>query len=87
MNVTLEGETVPSVTSELEIPTLTSAVGWLRSTIVNEADPPASLVTRPAVGLTVNPATSLSVLVTDTLGGSTPSYPGSPLVAAAVVIV
>jgi hypothetical protein len=36
--------------------TRTSAVGWLVSTIVNCAVPPASVVVRPEIGEIVNPA-------------------------------
>ena len=74
VKVTLAGETVPSVTSLLDSPTVTSAVGRLVRTIVNVAVPPASLVVRPEVGLTVIPTASLSLLVTDTLSGSRPLY-------------
>ena len=45
-------------------PIVTSAVGCASSTTVNVAVPPASVVTRPLVGVTVIPAVSLSVLVT-----------------------
>ena len=42
---------------------VTSAVGCVFSTTVKVAVPPASVVTRPEVGVTVIPAASLSVLV------------------------
>ena len=45
---------------------LTSAVGCVVRTTVNVAVPPASVVVNPAVGVTVMPETSLSVLVTAT---------------------
>jgi hypothetical protein len=45
---------------------VTSAVGWLARAIVNVAEPPASVVIRPEVGVTMMPAASLSVLVTAT---------------------
>ena len=65
-NPTLSGLTVPSVGS-LELSAMvTSAVGWLVRTIVKVAVPPASVVVRPEVGVTVMPAASLSVLVTAT---------------------
>ena len=48
---------------------VTFAVGWLVSTTVNVAVPPASVVVRPVVGVTVMPAVSLSVLVTATSVG------------------
>ena len=51
---------------------MTSAVGRDVSTTVNVAVPPASVVVRPDVGLTVTPALSLSLLVTET------SLTGSP---------
>jgi len=40
---------------------VTFAVGRELSTTVNDAVPPASVVERPLVGLTVTPAVSLSV--------------------------
>ena len=64
--VTLVGETVPSKILLLLRPIITSAVGSLLSLIVKVAVPPASVVTSPEVGVTVNPAVSLSVLVTAT---------------------
>jgi hypothetical protein len=45
---------------------VTSADGCVLSTTVNVAVPAASVVTRPAVGVTVIPAASLSVLLTVT---------------------
>ena len=66
MKVTLAGLTVPSVVSFELTPIVTSAVGCEFSTTVNVAVPPASVVVRPDVGVTVMPAVSLSVLVTDT---------------------
>ena len=66
MKVTLAALTVPSVVSFELKPIVTSAVGCEFSTIVNVAVPPASVVVRPDVGVTVMPAVSLSVLVTDT---------------------
>ncbi len=57
---------MPSVVSLDDRPIVTFAVGWVFSTIVKVAVPPASVVTKPLVGLTVIPAVSLSVLVTDT---------------------
>src|SRR5258708_9264690 len=66
VNVTLAGATVPSVRSFDDNPIVTFAVGWLVRTTVNVAVPPASVVVSPDVGVTVIPATSLSVLATDT---------------------
>src|SRR5207249_12265951 len=66
VNLIEAGDTVPSVRSELDNGMVTSAVGCVSSTTVNVALPPASVVARPAVGLTVMPATSLSRLMTDT---------------------
>ena len=66
VKVTLAGLTVPS-TVLLELrPIVTSAVGCEFSTTVKVAVPPASVVVRPEVGVTVMPAVSLSVLVTET---------------------
>ena len=47
-------------------PIVTSAVGCEFRTTVNVAVPPASVVVSPDVGVTVMPAVSLSVLVTET---------------------
>ena len=66
VNVRLAGATTPSA-GALELSAMvTSAVGWLVSTTVNVAVPPASVVVRPAIGVTVMPEPSLSVLVTAT---------------------
>ena len=72
VKVRLAGETVPSVVSLLDRAIVTSAVGWLPSTTVKVAVPPASVVTRPLVGSTVMPAASSSLLVTDTSSGLIP---------------
>ncbi len=66
VNVRLVGATEPSAPFPDETGTATSATGWLVSTTVNVAVPPASVVTRPATGDTVMPATSLSSFVTET---------------------
>src|SRR5712691_9878087 len=66
VNVSDTGATVPSVRSFDDNPIVTLAVGWLVRTTANVAVPPASVVVSPDVGLTVIPATSLSVFVTDT---------------------
>ena len=65
---------------------VTSAVGSEFSRTVNVAVPPASVVTRPVVGVMVMSAVSLSVLIPDTSAASKPLYLGSLLVAAAVTI-
>ena len=72
VNVTLAGATAPSVTSVVASPMLTLAAGWLFSTTVKVAVPPASVVTRPRVGVTAMPIASLSVLLADTSPGFTP---------------
>ena len=72
VNVRLDAETVPSVGLLLDTGMTTSAVGWVLSCTVKLAVPPLSVVTRPAVGVTVMPAASLSVLVTATSAGSRP---------------
>src|SRR5207249_1413510 len=87
VNVTDAGDTVPSVVSLLEIGTVTVAVGCEVSTTVKVAVPPLSVVVRPAVGFTMKPALSLSMLVTDTLAAFLPLYRGSTLVAGAVMMV
>ena len=66
VNVRLAGADRALVVS-LELSAIvTSAVGCDVSTTVNVAVPPASVVVRPEVGVTVMPAASLSVFVTAT---------------------
>ncbi len=72
VKVRLAGETVPSPVSLLTIGSVTLAVGWLVNTTVKLAVPPASVVIRPLVGLTVMSALSSSTLVTSTSAGSRP---------------
>ncbi len=55
VNTRLGGDTVPSVVSLLLSPMVTSAVGWLFSTTVKVAVPPASVVL-PEIADTVMPA-------------------------------
>ena len=55
VKIRLAGETVPSVVSLLDSAMLTSALGWVSSTTVKLAVPPASVVIRPLVGLTLMP--------------------------------
>ncbi len=57
VKVSEEGETVPSVRSELLRSMVTSEVGTEVRATVKVAVPPASEVTRPDVGVTVTPAT------------------------------
>ena len=80
VKVKLVGAAVPSPGS-LELSAIvTLAVGCVFSTTVNVAVPPASLVTRPEVGVTVIPAVSLSVFVTETSAGFRPLLsPFSPV--------
>ena len=61
-----EGLTVPSVVSELDKPIVTLADGWVSKTTVKVSVPPASVVVKLEVGLTVMPAVSSSTLVTET---------------------
>ena len=63
---------MPSVVSLELRPIVTSAVGCEFSTTVKVAVPPASVVVRPEVGVTVIPAVSSSVLVTGTSIASNP---------------
>ena len=66
VNVRLAGLTVPS-DGLLELSAMvTSADGCVFNTTVKCARPPASVVVRPEIGVTKKPATSLSMLVTDT---------------------
>jgi hypothetical protein len=51
----------------------TSAPGVDRRATVKVAAPPASVVTRPLVGVTTIPATSSSVLVAETSAASLPA--------------
>ena len=87
VKVRLDGETVPSAVLLEVSPMVTLAVGWLVRTTVKVAVPPASVVVNPLVGVTVMPAASLSVLVTDTSDGFITLYLLSVLVACAVTIV
>ena len=70
----------------LAIGMLTSAIGWLASTTVKLALPPASEVARPATGVTAIPVASSSVFVTATSAASIPLQTGSLLTAGAVMI-
>jgi hypothetical protein len=87
VKVTLFGETLPSVGSLLESGIVTVAVGCLFSTMVNVAVPPASVVVKPEVGVTVTPAASLSVFETATSAALAPLYAASALVAVPVTTV
>ena len=79
VNVRVVRSTVPSVGVSVSSVIVTSATGLVSSTIVNESVPPASVVVRPPVGVTVMPATSLSVFVAFRSAGSTPEKLGSAL--------
>ena len=57
-----DGETVPSLVSELLTPIVTLAVGWELSFTVNVAVPPSSVVL-PLMMLTLKPAVSSVVLL------------------------
>src|SRR3569623_2585491 len=81
VNVTLGGDTVPSVRSLDVCVTVTFAGGCVSSTSVNVAVSPNSETSRPLVGSTVKPAVSLSRFVTETSAGSRPLYAGAVLVA------
>ena len=70
VNVRLAAGIVPSVRSLEATGMTTSAVGWLFRTTVKLAVPPASVVPRPATGVTVMPAPSLSVFTSATSAGS-----------------
>ena len=67
MNVTLAGVTVPSVASLELSPIVTSAVGWLFSTTVNVAVPPASVVS-PLMAADCDPGGVVVQLVTANVG-------------------
>jgi len=86
VNVTLAGETVPSLVSLDVKPIVTSAVGWLVRTIVNVSVPPPSVVVRPLVGSTVIPAVSLSEIWTVTAKMEIPWYCGSLLAALWLIV-
>ena len=70
VNVRVAAEATPSVGSLEATGMTTFAVGWLLSTTVNEAWPPASVVARPLTGVTAMPAASLSAFTTATSAGS-----------------
>ena len=72
VKVRVAGATVPSVVSLELRPMVTSAVGCEARTTVKVAVPPASVVVRPLVGVTVMPAASLSVVVTLTSAAFSP---------------
>src|SRR5262249_18197784 len=78
VNVMLAG-TVPSLVSLDDRFTVTSATGLVCSTTLKVAVPPASVVTRPPVGLTLTAAVSLSWLVTTTFKPLTPLKAASAL--------
>ena len=58
VNVSVIGETIPSVSSSEEISMITSALGRESSTTANIACPPDSVVTKPVLGVTVIPGAS-----------------------------
>ena len=62
VNVTDVGDTFPSLVFDDKRLNDTSAVGCEVSTTVKVAVPPDSVVVRPEIGVTVTPATSLSVI-------------------------
>src|SRR5260370_1432787 len=66
VNVRLAGDTVPSAVLLDDRPMVTFAVGCELRTTVNVAVPPASVVIKPEVGVTVIPAVSSSLLVAET---------------------
>src|SRR6185436_10908731 len=70
VNATAAGAAVPSLGSLEATGMTTAAVGWLFKTTVNVAAPPASVVARPATGVTSMPAASSSVFTTATSAGS-----------------
>ena len=72
MKVKLDLSIVPSAVLLLVNGMVTLAVGWLFRTTVKLAVPPASVVVKPVVGVTVMPLVSLSVLLTATSVASTP---------------
>src|SRR5438132_1328322 len=86
VKVSDETDTVPSAASPEATAMVTPAVGWLVRDTANVAVPPASVVTRPVVGVTAMPATSLSALTSRTSGASRPSYRGSRLTAGEVTM-
>ena len=65
---------LPSVSSLDEISTETLAKGLVFNLMVNCAVPKSSVVTRPERGVITKPASSLSLLVMETLLGSISLY-------------
>src|SRR6266498_4016246 len=61
----------PSAVLELATGTVTFEVGTLVSLTVNDAVPPDSVVIKPDVGVTLNPETSSSAIVTVAVDGFT----------------
>ena len=62
VNVNIGVDATPSAALSLASVMTTLAAGWLVSVTVKLAVPPDSLVTRPAVGVTLTPAASSSEL-------------------------
>jgi hypothetical protein len=72
VNVSEEVETVPSAVLLLLTGIVTLADGFVPSTTVNVAFPPASVVNNPVVGVTMIRATSMSMFVNVTSAGLSP---------------
>ena len=72
VNVSEVGAAVPSFVLSLATAMTTSDDGRLVKRTVNVAVPPASVVIRPATGVTVAPAMSSSLFVTATSAPSSP---------------
>ena len=81
MNVKVAGETVASPVSEDVTEITTSEMGCASRTTVKSSvvEPSSATVVVPPDSMTVNPATSLSVVVTDTVWSATPSKSSSEL--------
>ena len=87
VNVRLAAETIPSAVFAEETATATSYAGALARTTVNWALPPASVVVSPKAGVTMMPAVSSSMFVTETSAGLSPANFGSPVITGPTSIV
>ena len=81
VNVKVAGETVTSPVSEEVTEITTSEMGCASRTTVKSSvvEPSSATVVVPPDSMTVNPATSLSVVATDTVWSATPSKSSSEL--------
>ncbi len=77
VKVSEPADTPPSVASETDRPTVTLAVGALRSTTENVAVPPPSVVVSPLSGVTTKPATLIVTVSVSLCAPPAPLLPWS----------